>query len=117
MKFFSKAASLTVLAAALMSCGDEDETGPNPVPGGPTVNANAANQYGPATLDVAVGATVTWIFGAISHDVLFSQVQGAPASIGITDNANVSRTFTTAGVFPYTCTLHSNMNGTIRVGQ
>jgi plastocyanin len=71
----------------------------------------------PGTLDVVIGATVTWVFGAVSHDVQFSQVAGAPANIGITDNANVSRVFATAGIFPYVCTLHSGMNGTIRVGQ
>jgi len=117
MKGFTRAASLLVLAATLMSCGSDDDTGTNPVPGGPSVSANASNQFVPGTLDVAVGATVTWVFGAVSHDVQFSQVAGAPSNIGITDNANVTRTFNTAGTFPYICTLHSGMTGTIRVGQ
>ena len=117
MKAYRKVASFLMFAALVMSCGEDEDTGPNPVPGGPTVNANASNQFVPVTLDVAVGATVTWVFGPVSHDVQFSQVAGAPTNIGITDNANVSRTFNTAGVFPYTCTLHFGMNGTIRVGQ
>ena len=118
MRVATKAASVLIFAAVLMSCGEEDETGPNPVPGGGvTVNANASDQFVPATVDVAVGGTVTWAFGPVSHDVVFSQVAGAPANIGITVNNSVSRTFSTAGVFPYTCSLHSGMNGTVRVGQ
>jgi plastocyanin len=117
MRVSAKVASCFMLAALVMSCGDDEDTGTNPVPGGPTVTANASNQFLPATLDVAVGASVTWLFGPVSHDVKFSPVAGAPTDIGITDNANVSRTFSTAGVFPYICTLHSGMNGTVRVGQ
>lgn len=118
MKLYSKAAGFMMLAAVLLSsCGGDDDTGTNPAPSGPSVTANASDQFVPATLDVAVGATVTWVFGAVSHDVQFSQVAGAPANINVTTRANVSRTFGTAGVFPYICTLHSGMNGTIRVGQ
>jgi plastocyanin len=115
MNVLLRAAGAATLTVVLWSCGDDETT--NPIPDGPTVVANASDQFVPATLDIDVGETVTWVFGPVSHDVLFSNVPGAPTNIGITDNANVSRTFGTAGVFPYSCTLHSGMNGTIRVGQ
>jgi plastocyanin len=115
MGAFVKAAAGMVLAAAIVSCGDDD-TGTNP-PEGHVVSANQSNKFAPNTLEIGVGETVTWVFGPISHDVQFSQLEGAPANIGISVNSNVSRTFTTAGVFPYLCTLHSGMTGTIRVGQ
>jgi plastocyanin len=115
MKGLIRSAGAVTVALVLLSCGDDETT--NPTPDGPTIVANASDLFVPGTLDIDVGETVTWVFGAVSHDVLFSNVPGAPASIGITANANVNRTFGTAGVFPYSCTLHAGMAGTVRVGQ
>jgi plastocyanin len=114
MKGFARMAAMFALAVSAASCGDDDGS---TAPEGPTVTANASDQFVPGTLDIDVGETVTWVFGPVSHDVVFSQIAGAPNNIAISVNTNVSRTFATAGVFPYECTLHSGMTGTIRVGQ
>jgi plastocyanin len=45
--------------------------------------------------------------------VIFDAVTGAPANCGITGAGICIRVFTMAGTFPYACTLHSNMVGTV----
>ncbi|HYW09106.1 MAG TPA: plastocyanin/azurin family copper-binding protein [Longimicrobium sp.] len=122
------AASLLVLAG----CGGDAGTGSNPVtpqpvtptPTSPTAppagSASVAagsnsDEFSPAEVSVTVGGSVTWSFGARPHNVIFASRSGAPANIGVTNNSQVSRTFSTAGTFPYDCTLHAGMTGTVRV--
>jgi plastocyanin len=66
------------------------------------------------TVNVAVGGTVTWTFGAIPHNVNFSSAN-APTNIGTSSATTVSRTFATAGTYPYSCNIHAGMNGTVVV--
>ncbi len=109
--------AVVALAGLIGACGgggSSDSTGPNP-PSGPTVTASAARVFTPATLTVSAGATVTWVFESVAHTVVFAAVAGAPANIDQTSNANVSRTFSTAGTFTYVCTIHPGMAGTIIV--
>ena len=79
-----------------------------------TVNANPSLDYNPATLTVAAGTTVSFVFGSVQHTVNFPGA-GAPANIPATANATVTRTFTTPGSYGYFCTIHSYMTGTIVV--
>ncbi len=67
------------------------------------------------TVTLAVGGTVTWSTGTVGHNVTFSAVTGAPANIATAASTSTARTFTTAGTFPYNCTLHAGMTGTIVV--
>lgn len=83
--------------------------------GAATVDAGTANVFSPAQVNLTVGGTVTWQFGSVEHNVGFGGTSGAPANIGNTSNASVSRTFTTAGTFGYVCSLHSGMSGTVIV--
>ncbi len=78
-------------------------------------SGTTANNFQPQVVGVARGGTVTWSFAAVEHNVTFSGGSGAPANIPNTVNANVSRTFGTAGNFPYDCTLHAGMVGTVIV--
>lgn len=71
--------------------------------------------YTPNRIDIAQGGTVRFIFAAVAHDVRFNGAAGAPADVQVTVNATVSRTFTTKGAFPFLCTLHDNMTGTVTV--
>jgi plastocyanin len=85
-------------------------------PAAATVVAGAAaNTFTPIDLTVAIGGTVTWTFGARPHNVIFNTVAGAPTNVATTTNASVSRTFPTAGTFPYLCNLHAGMTGTVTV--
>ncbi len=78
------------------------------------VVAGADNQFNPNSVDLALGGTVTWAFGSVLHNVTFT-TSGAPANIGNTSNADVSRTFNAAGTFTYDCTLHAGMTGRVIV--
>lgn len=79
------------------------------------VSGAAANTFTPNDLTIAIGGMVTWTFGARPHNVIFNAVTGAPANVATTTNASVSRTFPTAGTFPYLCNLHAGMSGTVTV--
>lgn len=83
-----------------------------------TVDATPSIAFTPATVNLLVGGTVTFAFGGVGHNVFFDgDPAGAPASIdGVNANTTVQRTFTTAGVYNYTCHIHPGMHGTILVG-
>ena len=84
--------------------------------GAVTVTANTQSLFSPADVTVERGGTVNWTFQSLAHNVTFSS-GGAPANITESANTTVSRTFSTVGTFPYSCTLHSGMNGTVTVTQ
>lgn len=87
----------------------------DPAPTAPnTVNANPSLDFNPASLTVAVGSTVSFVFGSVQHTVSFVTA-GSPASIPATSNATVTRTFPTAGSYSYYCQIHPYMQGTIIV--
>jgi plastocyanin len=107
-------ASLLAGGWLLASCSGS--TDPTPAPGQLAVVANAALQFTPSTLTVHTGDDVTFVFGAVAHNVFFDGTAGAPTDIP-GNNANVSadRTFNTAGTFHYTCHIHPGMAGTVVV--
>jgi plastocyanin len=74
-----------------------------------------SNTFQPQVVVIARTGTVMWSFGSLEHNVTFAGVTGAPANIGNTTNASVSRTFNTAGNVAYDCTLHAGMTGTVVV--
>lgn len=88
----------------------------NDPPPANTVDANTNDAFDPSSLTVAVGTTVTFAFGAVGHNVTFTPVAGVPADIpGTNANTSIDRQFTTAGTFPYHCTIHAGMTGSITV--
>ena len=69
------------------------------------------NAFDPASATIAVGGTVTWTWnGAVDHNVTFSSASSPTQSTG-----TYARTFTATGTFPYQCTIHAGMNGSITV--
>ena len=70
--------------------------------------------FGPATLTVAVGTTVTWInhddipHTVVSNDKLFK-------SKVLDTDEKFSFTFTKAGEYPYFCGIHPKMTGKVVV--
>jgi plastocyanin len=70
--------------------------------------------FTPATVDVQAGGAVTWTIETVHHNVTFSTA-GAPADVPELLNASASRTFPTSGTYPYRCTIHPVMTGTVRV--
>jgi plastocyanin len=72
------------------------------------------NFFDPSTTRVAVGGTVTWTWvGNDGHNVTFS----SGSNQGTQTVGTFERDFPTAGSFPYQCTIHSGMTGTINVEQ
>lgn len=71
--------------------------------------------FSPAFMTVSVGTVVRFNIAGLAHDVTFQAVNGAPASIPVTTNQVVSRTFNTKGVFPFDCFTHPGMFGQVTV--
>lgn len=106
----------TALAFALTACSDYSNSPDNAPPASATVTATAAQAFSPQTIRVATGGTITWKFESVGHNVIFDAVTGAPANIpGSNSNTNIARTFATNGTFPYHCTIHPGMTGTVQV--
>jgi len=93
--------------------------------GSPSVRANnqpAANAavkidnffFGPQTLTVPVGTTVTWTNG---DDIPHTSVStdGVFKSKVLDTNEKFSYTFTKPGTYPYYCTIHPKMTGQVVV--
>jgi plastocyanin len=79
------------------------------------VLASTGTAFFPTNITIAQGGTVTFVFGATTHNVFYSNVTGRPANIGDSTNQDVTSTFTTKGTFPISCGLHVGMVGTITV--
>jgi plastocyanin len=113
-----------VLAFTLTACGgggggDGGDGGASsgggtqatPAAGGGTTVAVIDNEFDPADLSVSAGDTVTWEWkGAIPHNV-----KGDGFESEIQDEGTFTHTFDSAGEYPYECTVHPGMEGTITV--
>lgn len=72
--------------------------------------------FSPTDVVVKQNGTVRFIFPNVDHNVIWQpRLAGSPADIPILHDQTISRTFPTVGVFPYECTLHNGMVGTIVV--
>jgi plastocyanin len=97
--------------------GDAPTTpgGGNPPPAATVDVFTPGLAFSPAFVTISVGGTVRFNITGVAHDVTFQNVPGAPASIPVTQNAVVSRTFNTKGTFPYDCRTHPGMSGSVTV--
>jgi plastocyanin len=81
-----------------------------------TITATSSLTFGPASLTVNEGETVTFAFQSVAHNVFFDAQTGAPANIdGSNTNVSVTRVFATPGTYHYTCHIHPFMQGTVVV--
>ena len=90
---------------------------PPPPPAGNNVAATPSLAFTPSSLTINSGETVTFAFGAVAHNVTFDMPDAAtPADIpGNNSNVMVDRALMTAGTYPYHCTIHPGMTGSIVV--
>lgn len=120
-----------VLFAVIAGCGgsgssDGGITNPPNEPG-PTGSTNAVtvsnNRFTPANDSVAVGSTLTWTWNSCTGDGYGGMVCTAHSvnfddgpSSQVQESGTFSRTFATAGTYPYHCAVHGlAMSGKIIV--
>lgn len=70
--------------------------------------------FSPSTITVTAGTTVTWTNkDGVAHTVTSNT--GSFDSGSINPNGTYSHMFSTAGTFPYKCTIHPTMTATVIV--
>jgi plastocyanin len=113
---------IAVLATSIALCGCTSysppsaapTTTPLQIPEGPTVNIqNFA--FTPASITVPKGTTVTWQNQDTANHQVVSDAQGVFTSTSLPKGAGYSFKFETPGTYPYHCSLHPSMKGTIIV--
>jgi len=105
-----------VLVAAVGCGGSGGSYGSGPTNSGGSTSKQIAvknNAFDPSATTVPVGSTVTWTWaqGSVSHNVTFSDGTKSPDQ----STGSYSRLFDTAGTYPYTCTIHPGMSGSVTV--
>jgi plastocyanin len=124
-------AAVSVVLMFAIACGGDYSSpstspsptpSPTPTPGGPsssvTIPVGALSlgnrAYAPDDLNVAVGTTVTWMnTDSVSHTST-SDVTAWNSGV-VAPGGQFSFAFQTAGTFPYHCTIHPGMVGTVVV--
>jgi plastocyanin len=110
-------ASLTapVMIAMLLLLAGSPSVTANDQPDAATVEVKIDNfSFGPQTVTVPVGATVTWTNrDDIPHTVV--STDGVFKSKVRDTDEKFSYTFTKAGTYPYYCTIHPKMTGQVVV--
>jgi plastocyanin len=95
---------------------------PTPTPTGATATVTIVNgaslltstAYSPTPLNVSVGTTVTWVNNdSTAHDS--TAVNNSFSTGTIAPGRSGSFKFQSAGSFPYYCTIHPGMAGTVNV--
>jgi plastocyanin len=116
------AAALVLLLAFTASCKSNAPSTNPPIQSGSGSSIriqgdayqNGDAAFSPLQLNTTVGTTVIWTNAdSVTHaSVSDSALWSAPT---IAPNGTFSFTFTTAGSYPYKCTLHPQMTGTVIV--
>jgi plastocyanin len=118
---------VTLATLVLAACGGGGGKGttstPSTLPGAggnagtlvDIVPAGASWKFVPDSVTVATGGAVTWINKSdVAHNVVFTD-----ASVKSSDLFDKGKSFTTAfskaGAYPYICSIHPDMKGTVAV--
>lgn len=111
---FGAAAMLALGATACGGSGSGEDGGTGSDAGaGPTVEVKQF-AFTPAELTAAAGTTVTWTFeDSAQHDVVADD--GSFSSPLLRDGQTYQFTFPQPGNFPYSCSVHPYMKGTVTV--
>lgn len=109
-------ASIAAVLVVTSACGGgaKTSTGGRTPAGGSTVISVVNFSFGPKTLTVPVGSTVTWRFeDSARHNVT---AEGKSfASKDLSGGATYSFRFNKAGTYAYLCTIHQYMTGQVIV--
>jgi plastocyanin len=114
---------LAALALGIsFGCGSSSPASPSltSTPSGNTVSivmnssTLTTNAYSPNPITISVGGSVTWM----NNDTVTHTATGNTGLFDtgpISPGQQVSKTFSTTGSFPYHCTIHPGMVGTVNV--
>lgn len=112
-------------AALLAACGESNPTGGNTLqpPPGPAVGADTItivdNAFGPATVLITTGGTVTWIWNMNNlqqHNVRWGAApMMPPGSPTQATGTPFEVTFAQAGTYEFVCSIHAGMQGAVFV--
>jgi plastocyanin len=109
-------AALTFIAVAAPSAAGGCSNSTSPVEGtGPDARIDRC-QFMPGILRVPVGTTVKWTNDDVFPHVVSGIGWGRTQSMLMTSDS-FAHTFTEAGIYPYTCTLHPGMSAVVFVGD
>jgi plastocyanin len=86
-------------------------------PAGQTSQVNISNfTFSPATMTIRVGTRVTWTNNDSTTHTVTSDPNGETFSSGnLAPGSSYSFTFNRAGTYPYHCSIHTFMHGTVVV--
>ena len=118
------AALVLIIVAVLLAAGCGGSATPTTAPAtsvGPTTSSAGGTQvamkniaFDPPTLTIKVGQAVTWVNqDSAQHDVVANNGEFKSSLFGA--GGTFSFTFTKAGTYPYYCSIHPHMTGTIIV--
>jgi plastocyanin len=109
---------LTLLVTACGGGGDAAPTNPTPTRPDTLDVFTPGNVFSPTSAEIGRGGTIRFRISESpdgrGHNVIFNRT-GAPTNIPVVKDTTVPRTFTNAGTFPYTCTVHPGMDGEVIV--
>jgi plastocyanin len=120
-KVFTRIIGTFVLAALVAACS-APAASPKPAEGKPAEQVAGGNvdiqmkgfAFSPKELTVKVGTKVTWTnMDSVGHNV--KAADGSWGSDTMNQNQTFSKVFDKEGTFPYVCTFHAGMVGTIIV--
>jgi plastocyanin len=110
-----------LLAISVAAC-DDSPTAPDPAPAGATTitivsgaSALSTTAFSPNPITVPVGTQVSFLNGDNVNHTSFANAAGVWSSPIIAPGKRFNVTLTTAGSYPYHCTLHAGMVGTVNV--
>jgi len=98
---------MTVLLAA---CVESTPSAPPPLSESPTVTIEGM-RFNADHVTIESGDTVTWVW----DDDMPHDVSGDGFKSEVQSEGSFAHTFDESGTFPYVCTLHSGMTGTVTV--
>ncbi|MBN9613619.1 MAG: cupredoxin domain-containing protein [Actinobacteria bacterium] len=115
LRALAAAGAAVLLAIGLSGCGSaKPAVVPSDTGVEPAVTVHVTdNRFDPATVEIAPGQAVRWVFeGPGEHDVVAGD--GSFVSELVTSGEYV-HVFEKAGQFPYDCSIHPEMVGSVTV--
>lgn len=78
--------------------------------------SSGTGSFSPTSLTVSSGTTVTFTNSSgVAHNVIFDGAAPTGGDIGAISSGSQTRTFSTVGSYPFHCTIHAGMTGTVIV--